>query len=357
MKVVLSGYYGFDNVGDEAILYAIIRSIRELQPSTHITVLSVNPESTAKTYDVHAVNRWKLKDVSRVIKEADGLISGGGSLLQDQTGMKSIPYYTGIMRLASWHNKPVFIYAQGMGPINRSISKWIVRSTFKKVAGITVRDEDSKLLLETIGIKKEISVVPDPVLGLDITSFKSDWLTTQALTNPFLTVSVRDWPSEIPFKEQVATSLDKLAQQYTIVFLPMHGNDDAITSGQVADLMREKALIAPSGSSIEEKITIIGQSKLLIGMRLHALIFSSITSTPFVALSYDPKVDSFASIFDQPVVGHVTKNDWDSDSLVETVNESLTHEAERSTELKRQVAIQQSKALETTKKALALFAK
>ena len=58
MKVLLSGYYGFDNAGDEAVLYAIVRALRQVKPDIDITVLSNQPENTAQALDVKAVNRW-----------------------------------------------------------------------------------------------------------------------------------------------------------------------------------------------------------------------------------------------------------------------------------------------------------
>nr|WP_316046858.1 polysaccharide pyruvyl transferase family protein [Planococcus glaciei] len=105
MRIVLSGYYGFDNVGDEAILYAIIQSLKEYYPEIGIVVLSNKPEKTARTYGVEAVNRWNVAEVAKAIKAADGLISGGGSLLQDETGRKSIPYYAGVMKIAQFLKK------------------------------------------------------------------------------------------------------------------------------------------------------------------------------------------------------------------------------------------------------------
>ena len=104
-----------------------------------------------------------------------------------------------------------------------------------------------------------------------------------------------------------------------IVFVPMHGAHDENTSAEVVQLMHETSVIAPGNLSIGEKISLIGQSKLLIGMRLHSLIFSSIYYTPFIGLSYDPKIDAFAHIVDQPIVGHVESDDWDGDQLVEMV--------------------------------------
>ena len=92
-KVVLSGYYGFDNIGDEAVLYSIISLLKKNIPNVQITVLSNNPDKTSILYQVEAVNRWNLKKIISVIKKSDLVISGGGSLLQDVTSNKTIPYY------------------------------------------------------------------------------------------------------------------------------------------------------------------------------------------------------------------------------------------------------------------------
>lgn len=324
MHVVLSGYYGFDNVGDDAILYAIIQALRKWDEHVEITVLSNNPEATKNTYGVHAVNRWAMKEVSRAIKQSDGLISGGGSLLQDQTSMKTIPYYAGVMRIANWHKKPVFVYAQGMGPINRWISKTFTRSTLNKTSAITVRDEKSKRLLEEIGVRKPVTIVPDPVIGLDRNAFSCTWLEDKPFKDRYISVSVRDWPSTVDFKKKIAVALDQLiAAGETVVFVPMHGDHDENTSAEVVQLMHEKSYIAPGNLSIEEKIALIGESTMLIGMRLHSLIFSSIYYTPFVGISYDPKIDAFAEIVEQPIVGHVEVDDWDGDQLFEMAEQVL----------------------------------
>ncbi|MDN4492139.1 polysaccharide pyruvyl transferase CsaB [Ureibacillus aquaedulcis] len=357
MHVVLSGYYGFDNVGDEAILFSIISALRKLQKDIQITVLSNNPESTQQTYGVGAVNRWKMKEVSAALKGADGLISGGGSLLQDQTGMKSIPYYSGIMQIAKMHKKPVFVYAQGMGPINKGISKLIVRKTLNKVDQITVRDEESKKLLENIGIKKSIGIVPDPVTGLDGSSFHSSWLESAGLDN-YIAISVRDWPTTVDYRQKIVDSLDQLAGNgETIIFVPMHGEHDARTSREFAELMKEKSLVAPADLSIEEKIAIIGQSKLLIGMRLHSLIFSSIFYTPFIAISYDPKIDAFAKIAGQPIIGHVEQDNWDGHQLYAQAKDILENRASLEASMKATIQPIQSQALDTAKMALDVFGK
>lgn len=355
MHVVLSGYYGFDNVGDEAILFSIINALKNLQPEIEITVLSNKPESTRETYKVNAVNRRNIKEIARAIKKADGLISGGGSLMQDRTGIKSIPYYAGIIKLAKLHKKPVFIYAQGMGPMRRSLSKWIVKHTLNKVENITVRDQDSRGLLKEIGVKQLSSIVPDPVLGLDSSNFINNWKKAHNLEKPIITVSVRKWETNTPYKKRIAKCLDQLVQQgNTVVFVPMHGKQDEETSKETAALMQEKSLISPADASIEQKIALIGESKLLIGMRLHSLIFSAVTYTPFAALSYDPKIDAFASICEQPVAGHVEKEDWDEHTLFEIVTNSMDDVSQQD-KLKTKVREYRKQARTTPELALQTF--
>ncbi|HHY21718.1 MAG TPA: polysaccharide pyruvyl transferase CsaB [Bacilli bacterium] len=350
MKVVLSGYYGFDNVGDEAILYSIIQALREVDPTIEITVLSNQPEKTAETYGVKAVNRWKLKEVAKVIKQSDGLISGGGSLLQDETGGRSVIYYTGVMLMARFLGKPFFVYAQGMGPLNQTFNQRLTKFAIKKAAKITVRDIESKQLLERIGVKKDIELVPDPVLGICGGDLKSGWLEQIGIDEPFITVSVRDWPSEQPYKERLAHTLDELSSRgYRIVFIPMHGEHDKKSSEDVMKLMKKEAMIAPFDASIEEKIALIRSSHLLIGMRLHALIFATVVHTPFVALSYDPKIDSFARIVEQPVGAHVEQS-WTKDELLNIVEEQLTHDEEA----RKKLATYEAKAKQLTKRTAEL---
>lgn len=321
MHVVLSGYYGFDNVGDDAILLAIIEALKGKQADIKITALSNNPAATKSTFHVEAVNRNNLLDVIRVIRVSDGLISGGGSLLQNVTGMKSIPYYTLIMHIAKFFKKPIFVYAQGIGPINGDLSKRLVSHTLNKVDGITVRDEDSKRFLQNIGVKQEAQVVPDPVFGLESTLFESNF---QVVNTPFIAVSVRNWKGYSYFKKQIASCLDMLAKDgYTIVFVPMHGEYDKNASLEIATMMDSTSEIISSKRSIKEKIAIIGESELLIGIRLHALIFSAITYTPFISISYDPKIDAFTSIFNETVAGNVAKTDWDAKTLYKRVNKKL----------------------------------
>jgi len=337
MKVVLSGYYGFGNVGDEAILSSIIVALQKHAPHIEITVLSNTPVETASAYQVKAVNRWSIPEIAKAVKHADGLISGGGSLFQDQTSLKNIPYYAAIIKCAHLYKKPVYIYAQGMGPISRKANKWIVKNAFNASRIISVRDQQSKHLLQDIGIRQPIQLVPDPVFAHSLFEVQ-DKSAGHSAEPQKIAVSVRDWPGDHSYQQKLATAFDLLAAKgYQLLFVPMHGTYDYQTSQAIAGSMQHDAAIAPLEHSFEEKLQLINQAHLLIGMRLHALIFASLVQTPFVAISYDPKIDSFASILEHPVAADIRKKDWDEQDIVEAVEDIFADYAGAVQHLKQKV--------------------
>ena len=356
MRVVISGYYGYNNVGDEAILQSIITALRSEDPNIDIVVLSNDIEYTQKTYNVKAINRWNMLDIYKELRKSDGLISGGGSLLQDATSNRPVKYYTGIMGIAKLAKKPIFIYAQGVGPIDNSSNKKITKYFMEKSSYIALRDEESKQLVRSIGVTKNIDIVPDPVMGFDIDGFDSD--ICDKYGDNYVSISVRDWSkAKEDFLSKVANTCDELVNKgFNIVFLPMHGEHDDKTSKQVVQMMKNKAEIFPYDASIEEKILCIKKSKLIIGMRLHALIFAAGVNTPMVGISYDPKIDSFLKLVNQPCIGDVDGN-WLSTDLYNMSLDILNNYEEEVINLQNKSKVLKDSARETAKKAIKVFEK
>lgn len=143
-RILISGYYGFNNIGDESILTAVIGSMKEKLGDVEITVLSHDPASTAEKYNIKSCDRKSLPAILSAVRKCDLLVSGGGSLLQDVTSKKSILYYLFIMAAASALGKPFFIYSQGIGPINSNFNRRLTASVLKRAKGIVVRDTSSK---------------------------------------------------------------------------------------------------------------------------------------------------------------------------------------------------------------------
>ena len=111
-NIVISGYYGFGNAGDEAMLCAIIDAIRKEEADAHITVISGNPKETSKKHNINAVGTFSALGILKAIAHSDLVISGGGSLLQDATSIRNTYYYLSIMALAKLLGKKVMLYSQ-----------------------------------------------------------------------------------------------------------------------------------------------------------------------------------------------------------------------------------------------------
>ena len=126
-RIVVSGYYGSKNAGDEAMLAAMLEVLGDLDPKLHITVISADPEDTRKRHGVDAVSWLGLPAIIRELRQADLLISGGGSLLQNVTSRRSLYYYMGIIFLAFMAGLKVMLYAQGIGPIRGHLPRRLMR--------------------------------------------------------------------------------------------------------------------------------------------------------------------------------------------------------------------------------------
>lgn len=299
-RIIISGYYGFDNTGDEAVLYSIIQALYKecKQHDLDITVLSNQPEQTKKIYGVNAIDRWNIKEIWGHIKKCDLLISGGGSLLQDVTSNKTVPYYLLILKMAQWHKKEVVFYSQGFGPVNKWHNKFLVRRVLSQVRYIFVRDQESKRALEMVGLKKSpVMVTADPVLGMETkqeTELKMKaYIDSYSQGKSRVGIYLRSWKNDQRLIGEIAQLCKLLAQEgFDIFFIPMQQPDD-VEFMQKINLPHLPVHKLTDALTIQEVLSVTGQMDLVIGMRLHALIMATAQGIPVAALSYDPKVDNF----------------------------------------------------------------
>ncbi|MDD2447405.1 MAG: polysaccharide pyruvyl transferase CsaB [Tissierellia bacterium] len=297
-SVLLSGYYGFDNSGDDAILKAIVKDLREVNKDLDITVLSYNPEKTESMYPVKAVNRFNFRDVVCSIKECSLFISGGGSLLQDVTSTRSLLYYLTVMFFAKIFKRKVMVYANGIGPINKKLNRFFTRTILNKVDLITLRDNRSKEYLDIMGVtNKNIHVTADPVYTLEpaADSIIDNIFLDEKIPKekPLIGVSIREWEKAKGLETNIAKAIDYMIKEYnaTIVLIPMHYPEDLNIGKDILELVKEDGCyILKKKYNVEEIMGIIKEMDMIIAMRLHSLIYAATQSIPMVGLIYDPKI-------------------------------------------------------------------
>ena len=300
-NILISGYYGFDNIGDESILRTLIMSLREKIPDCSLTVLSHNPASTREKYGVEAVERMSPGAILRAVRQCDMLISGGGSLLQDVTSSKSIHYYLFIIRLAKLLGKKVFIYSQGIGPIDHAFNRRATARALKKADGIVVRDERSAKLLEQIGLPQErIVITADPVIRMkrpDRTVGREILARAGIKKDGRLTVgwAIREKNRDSAFVREITECIRWLRENYDAesVLIPFHYEEDREVCSVIAERTNGAAKCLSEKYLSEDMLSIIGNMDVLVGVRLHSMIYAAIMGVPIIGVSYDPKCTAF----------------------------------------------------------------
>ena len=303
LRIAVSGYYGCGNTGDEAVLAGIIQSFSErggIGPEA-FTVLSQRPDDTQRRHGVRAVYRMSHADVRQALRESDILLSGGGSLLQDTTSLRSLFYYLWIIRIALSIRLPVMAYAQGIGPLRRAVSRTAVRTVLNRVHRITVRDPESAEVLKQIGVKRPpVDVTADPAFALSAVSEERAMEILADAGAPsdgaLIGFALRPWPLTMganpdAYVQLAAAILDNTGGH--IVFLPMQPPGDVELSNAVAGKLGKRASVVRCEMSPNEALAVTAKLTGLVAMRLHALIFGAMSAIPIVALSYDPKVAQF----------------------------------------------------------------
>lgn len=283
--VLISGYYGCRNNGDEAVLAALCEELTALGiMREQITVLSGDPDQTGQAHGVKAIGRFNLPAILLAMKNNKIFISGGGSLLQDSTSWRSLPYYLGLIEIALLFKLKVIVYGQGIGPVNRSLYHQWIRRAFQRVDELSVRDENSANLLVDWGIDtNKIVVASDPVFNL----FNGD--STSKLAGVSLNIRpYAGWKDDLfQWSKLTCTWLEQLNRPVYFVAI---GPGDLLI-GQ--ELQREvpQMHVVPT-HNWQEAFKYMSRTELSISMRLHGLIFAAIGGSLAVGIDYDPKVSA-----------------------------------------------------------------
>lgn len=309
--IVISGYYGFGNAGDEAILQAIAEDLRRVDRGVRLSVLTADPEAALKL-GLEPVARMKPAGVIKALASSDLLLSGGGGLLQDSTGVNSVIYYLGVCLLARLLGKPVMFYCQGFGPVRSGLGRRLTRLA-NGLQLLTWRDQESADEIAALGVTRPATrVTADPVLGLEPCSAArvAEILSREDLigdvarmerpaggsdVGPLLGVAVRSWPGLD--QGALVDGLRRFAeeQKARILFLPFQPSRDRPVSEELARQLAPHARTLTHDYEPRELMGIVSCLDLVLGMRLHAAIMAAARGIPCLGLAYDPKVERFCT--------------------------------------------------------------
>jgi len=305
--VLVCGSYGRGNAGDDAILQAIVSELAQLDPDMPVWVLSRLPRSTRLAYRVNAIHTFAFWRFLRRMKKSVLYINGGGSLIQDVTSRRSLLYYLYTLRAARRRGCRVLMYGCGIGPVSRPgdirIARWVLN---RYVDAITLREPDSWEELRAMGVTEpEIHLAADPALTLPAAPEEQIDSVLRACQIPpegqYICFALRSWPGlkeKLPAIRAAAIHASR-DLGLTPVFLAVEKHQDPDIARLAAqDLEVPHYVIADPGAPAI--ITgLLARMRVVVSMRLHALIFAASQGVPLVGIVYDPKVSAFLHYMEQ----------------------------------------------------------
>ncbi|MCL6476286.1 MAG: polysaccharide pyruvyl transferase CsaB [Firmicutes bacterium] len=296
--ILACGYYGFANLGDEAVLAGLVHGLRQAGYTDSVTVMSADPAHTRREHGMEAIPRTSLREVWRTMRSSLLFVLGGGSLIQDVTSARSVVYYLGMHTLARRARCRIAWVGQGIGPLRRGWARqWTARAA-RQADAVVVRDPASAQLLQAMGIS-QVQVGADLSFLLPEADTENGWKLLQRFgvekNDVVIAMVPRRWAGGQVAVASLFQSLGRFAVkqcQARAVLLPMQVSRDGELIQEIASAVPEAiAMVEPL--SVREVRDVLACCRAVVGVRLHALMLAAASGVPALAISYDPKVRAF----------------------------------------------------------------
>lgn len=291
IDVLLAGYYGFGNLGDELLAESAVRLLQECGVKRErIALLSASPRVDERT-TLKTFNRWSFSEVYGALKKSRSLLLGGGGLFQDSTSVKSCLYYWGLCRLALFCGARPWAVGQSIGPLHSRAARWLAKNAFSTLTLRGVRDNRSLEQLDSWGMGGALSL--DLAMGLALERCTAGGGTLLLNLRPGYDVQARAGAQKaLAFARRAGLSIKGVAFSQEDVLALDH------FLGEFSDAPRNTVHVK-SLSDFERES---GGASCALGMRLHFIILSFLSGLPVCAIPYDPKVNSLAMEYNIPML-------------------------------------------------------
>ena len=348
--VLICGAYGKGNAGDDAILKAILAQMKAIDRDMPVYVMSHDPAETRLRYHVGSVHVFDPFRFWPLMRRCRLFISGGGSLIQNETSTRSLNYYLTTIRMAHTAGCRVMMYGCGIGPVSGEGSRrHTARILNRCVDKITLREDLSRKELSDMGVMQpDISVTADPALLLQPA-------TTGAVDSYFLSNDLdpngsyamfvlRPWKNLSRHLQAIVDAAIYVNQKHglTPVFVALEPTRDLEINRQAAGMLSCRSFVLPAPRDEQLTIGMMQKMRVIVSMRLHALIFASSVGAPLAAISYDPKVTGFMAYLGQKHCMEL--DDVTKDSLCALIDDAMQTAQPYSTDRLRRLAAENEEA-------------
>ena len=298
----IGGYAGCGNLGDDAILEGYLSSLSEGQRRNRVVVLSGKPRRDRRRFGVRCVGRKNLFSVLWCFLRSEVFVCGGGSLLQNATGNLSLFYYLGLLWLARLCGCKTRLMSAGIGPVSGGFAERVMIRTLRRCEKIEVRDRESERLLWDHGFDRGVvRLAEDPAMHLKTPPssrliFLKKEIGLGRDDDYFCVVVRQDGELHGACLGKIAAALRMFLKErnLTPVFVVFDAKYDLCVTEEFCRSVGG-AILCPREA--RDALSIISGSRFLVSMRLHALVFASMTGVGGLAISPfdgETKISSFA---------------------------------------------------------------
>ncbi len=291
--VMLCGYYGRRNLGDDMSLCALSNNLARVCGVKKKIILTTDAKATPIDNNTVCIHRFNLLKIFRYMKKTRMFILGSGSILQDSTSSRSMFYYLYILSKAIKKCQRTMLYSNGVGPITRARYKERTCELLNRVMRTVVRDRQSYDFLTSIGVdESRIALAADETFTFDKSAVEKSY--PLEASKKYLGINLKYYNTSDEFLSQFAEFIDTVAKNYklTPILLPVHYGQDMPALKRLSAKLSCQHILISGKLEHEKTLSILSQCEVSVLERLHSMIFSSIFEKPFIAIDYDPKVKS-----------------------------------------------------------------
>ncbi|MBI2425249.1 MAG: polysaccharide pyruvyl transferase family protein [Candidatus Hydrogenedentes bacterium] len=295
-------------------------------PDLELEVICANSTFVEAEHGLPALSQ--MKELGRVFHHVwrnDGLLLGGGTPFYND--LKHMAYFWVLACLCRLGGGKLVVYGASAQRLHTRSARFFTRRIMEMADLITVREPLTKTQLENdLGVRNQIICTADPAITL--TSAPQDRIDAilkaeglAGVERPLIAICPHFFSNTDPYRvhhyevfqddhietqrEVLCRAAEHLRQYGHVVFLPM--NTDLPDSDVVVQQeMRERLSNVDGITFVEtqyrpkEIAGIFERCKLVVGVRLHALIMASAVYTPVVGINYAPKVQGFMDVLGEP---------------------------------------------------------
>ncbi len=335
MRFFINGYYGFSNLGDEALLWTLLRALQFHAGGTSEFLIrsgKMLPLPEELSGACRLIDN-KLFPLLKAAAEADLTIFGGGSQFQDHGHLSSLRYFIKpwLLAIAARHVSAIGV---SIGPLGTVPGKFLAHGLLRRMDSVLTRDIDSFNSAHQIDCK---------VLNASDICFADylQWTVPRALPEQScLGISLLPW-ALLLHKSKIADhawlsvwadALHKLAQSHPeLGFLgaPFQRDvDNSVIERVFIKIGNDRCREATLNQGPEHALSELSGCSHFVAMRFHALVFAVLLGKPTLILDYHPKVRLLAEELGFPPQAILSPAQWLDQEHVATSLEGLINQPE-----------------------------